>query len=100
MVGLDKVKIGDTVCIIWKDAMGDSRVDLEEVKHIPPSQLLVETKTYGTILTLDEGAIAIAQENSESGGDYTIIPKRMIEDITILTNMKGGNKNERRRNKK
>ena len=99
MVDLDKIKIGDLVCVSWLDAMGDSRVDLEDVKHIPPSQLLVETKTYGTVLNIDNVAIAVAQENSESGGDYTIIPEGMIEDITILTKLKGGNRNGRKRNK-
>jgi len=101
MVSISSVKVNDTVCVIWRDALGDTRVDLEEVKSIPPSQLLVETKTYGTVLSRDEGAILVAQESSDSGGDYTVIPIGMITDIEILDKtVKGGKKNERKRIRK
>ena len=102
MTTIDKIKIDEMVCVIWKDALGDSRTDLDEVRNIPPSQLLVETKTYGTVLNIDDGAITIAQESSDSGGDFTTIPAGMIIDIQILNKkMKGGQKNnERKRTRK
>lgn len=88
MVTIDKVKIGDIVEITWKDCAGDSKIDLSEIKDIPPRELLVETKTYGTILNIDNEAVVIAQESSESGGDYTVIFNPCIVNITKFNKKK------------
>lgn len=91
---MEKIKPGMIVTVEWKDAMGASKADFEEIIDVPPRELLVATKTYGKVHSIDEEAIVILQEDSAHQGDYTVVPFGMITDIHILDskNVKGGKK--------
>lgn len=82
-------KLGKIVEVVWMDAVGEQKKCLEDIKNIPPSQLLVLTKTYGEFYKEDDKAIMILQERSEEEVDLTVIPTAWVIKINI---MKGGKK--------
>jgi len=76
--------IGLTCQVHWFDASGEMKEQLSELKHIEPSSLLIPTTTYGVIYKVDDGALIILQEQSDTECDFTCIPISWIEEIKEL----------------
>jgi len=83
-------KVG-TICEInWLDASGKMKEEIDKISNVTPSSLLIYATTYGEIYKVDDKAIVILQEKSETECDYTVIPISWIMNIKILI-IKNGN---------
>ena len=71
------------VCVVWLDAFGEQCVDKNDRVDLPSCKL-VDTKTYGKIGYVDDSAVEILQEESDTNYDIGIIPKSLILDIEVL----------------
>jgi len=82
-------KIG-TICEInWLDASGKMKEELEKINDVLPSSLLIQATTYGEIYKVDDKAILILQEKSDTECDYTVIPISWVINIKNLKKKNG-----------
>ncbi len=81
---MNKYVVGDIVCVHWLDAIGSFNEDKEAILGVRPNQHLVKTKTYGVVGSIDEIAVLLLQEDSETKVDYKVIPKGLIESVEVL----------------
>jgi len=76
--------VSKVVEVIWYDAAGKQKEDINKVMLIQPKELLIKTTSYGLLCSVDLDAIMILHEYSDQEVDYTVIPNSWIIKIKEL----------------
>jgi hypothetical protein len=92
-----KKYLNKPVVILWRDAYGCVREDLNKVNNMSPKNFLAYTETYGIFYKYDNEAVLIASELSNNDDiGFTTIPIKWIASIDELQ-LKGGKKWQKKR---
>ena len=75
---------GELVRVHWCDASCGQKESIKKIEESTPNGQLTYTTTYGRLKDVDDFAIIILEEESDSECDYSVIPRSIILEIDTL----------------